>query len=366
MPDVLFQPFNLKGLALPNRVVLAPMSRHRAVDGVPGPDSAAYYKRRAEAGVGLIITEGTFLDHPASGDTTDTPRLIEAAADGLKLIADEVHAVGGRVFCQLWHIGLAHANSLTPDAVLDQGARYVGPSGIDGGGAETGSPMSETEIADVIASYARGAAMVKRLGFDGLEIHAGHGYLIDQFLWARTNKRTDKYGGDLVARTRFAVEVLRAVRAEVGDDFPISMRLSQWKIQDYDAVLAETPDELAQLLAPLTAAGADLFHCSSQRYWDPAFAGSDLNLAGWVKKLTGMPAMAVGSVGLDTDVMDQENVANPTDIERLLEMMERGDFDLIAVGRALIANPDWVEKVQRGAAPAEMKPFSYADMAVMA
>jgi 2,4-dienoyl-CoA reductase-like NADH-dependent reductase (Old Yellow Enzyme family) len=206
--------------------------------------------------------------------------------------------------------------------------------------------------------------MVRRLGFDGLEIHAGHGYLIDQFFWRHTNRRGDVYGGDLVERTRFAVEVLRACRAAVGTGFPISLRISQWKIQDRDAVLANTPDEFDRFLAPLADAGVDLFHCSAQRYWEPAFAGSDLNLAGWVKKLTGSPAMSVGSVGLDKDVMDQDGYAYPAPIDRLLEMMARGDFDLVAVGRALIADPHWVEKIRRNAFK-ELRPFSYGEMSAM-
>jgi 2,4-dienoyl-CoA reductase-like NADH-dependent reductase (Old Yellow Enzyme family) len=364
--EALFRPFRLKDIELANRIALAPMARHRAVDGVAGPDAAAYYRRRAEAGVGLIITEGVFIDHPSAGDATDNPRMVGAhALAGLGAIAAAVHAAGGRAFCQLWHVGATHANALTPDAAMDQGVRLIGPSGLDGHGRQVAEPMTVAEIEAVVASYGRAAAHAKALGFDGIEIHAGHGYLIDQFLWERTNRRTDAHGGDAARRTRFAVDVLTECRRAVGPDFAISLRISQWKIQDHTARLADTPAGLGVLLEPLAEAGADLFHCSAQRYWLAEFPESPLNLAGWARKLTGRPAMTVGSVGLDRDVMDTGGTARPAGIGPLLEMLGRGDFDLVAVGRALLADPGWVDKIRRGAAD-ELLAFSYAETPSMA
>lgn len=119
----------------------------------------------------------------------------------------------------------------------------------------------------------------------------------------RTNRRTDGYGGDAVARTKFAAEIVAAVRAVVSPEFPVILRYSQWKQEAYDARLAETPQALEAILAPLVAAGVDAFHASTRRYWLPEFDGSDLNLAGWTKKLTGKPAITVGSVGLDGDFL---------------------------------------------------------------
>lgn len=136
---------------------------------------------------------------------------------------------------------------------------------------------------------------------DGVELHGAHGYLLDQFLWAGTNRRTDAYGGDPVARTKFAAEIVAAVRETVSPDFPVIFRYSQWKQEAYDARLAQTPEELDAILTPLAAAGVDAFHASTRRYWLPEFEGSDLNLAGWTKKLTGRPTITVGSVGLDGD-----------------------------------------------------------------
>lgn len=136
----------------------------------------------------------------------------------------------------------------------------------------------------MIAAFAQAADDAKRIGFDGIELHGAHGYLIDQFFWGKTNRRTDRYGGDLVDRTRFAVEIVKACRRAVGPDYPIALRFSQWKSSDYTAKLAETPDELARFLAPLANAGVDIFHCSTRRCWESEFIGSDLNLAGWTKK----------------------------------------------------------------------------------
>jgi 2,4-dienoyl-CoA reductase-like NADH-dependent reductase (Old Yellow Enzyme family) len=153
----------------------------------------------------------------------------------------------------------------------------------------------------------------------------------------------------------------------VGPDFPLVLRFSQWKSQDYSARLATTPTELARFLQPLVDAGVDAFHCSTRRFWEPEFDGSDLNLAGWSKKLTGRPTITVGSVALNTDFV--ETFRGATDrasghgagkvahLDRLVEMLARGDFDLVAIGRALLADPAWALKVRDGRM-GELRPFT--------
>lgn len=197
--------------------------------------------------------------------------------------------------------------------------------------------------------FCEAAADAKRLGFDGVELHGAHGYLIDQFFWKETNRRTDEYGGDLVGRTRFASRIIHAVRKAVGSQFPIIFRFSQWKTGHYNAKLAYTPMELEAFLAPLTDAGVDIFDCSTRRFWEPEFEGSRLNLAGWTRKLTGKPTISVGSVGLKgdfTNAFDGGPEAEAASVEPLAERLKAGEFDLIAVGRALLADAEWAEKIR--------------------
>jgi 2,4-dienoyl-CoA reductase-like NADH-dependent reductase (Old Yellow Enzyme family) len=206
-----------------------------------------------------------------------------------------------------------------------------------------------------------------------VEVHACHGYLLDQFLWPETNRRADRYGGPRIAdRAAFPAAVVAAVRAAVGPDYPISIRISQWKEADYEAKIATSPAELGELVSILRAAGTDLFHVSTRRFWTPEWPGSergpgsDLGLAGWVKSFTDAPVIAVGSVGLDIDVMATltGEEARPTGTSRigdLVRRFERGDFDLISIGRSLIGDPDWVAKMRDGRG-AEIRPFRRTDL----
>ncbi len=343
----LFRPFSLNGLAIPNRIAMAPMTRAKSPHGVPGADVAAYYRRRAEGGVGLIITEGTYIPHPAAGFQSAVPRFYgEDALTGWKKVAEEVHAAGGLIFPQLWHVGIMRGPN---SDILN--VNPVSPSGLMKLGEKVGEPLSESEIGVIIEAYGKAARSAKELGFDGIELHGAHGYLIDQFFWSGTNVRTDRYGGDLVARTQFAVDVIREVRRNVGPDFPLILRFSQWKLHDYEAKLARTPQELEQFLKPMTDAGVDMYHCSTRRFWEQEFEGSTLNLAGWTKKVSGKPTMTVGSVTLNEEFMitfRSDEGASVTGLDELIARLERDEFDMVALGRSLIVNPDWPKKVERG------------------
>jgi 2,4-dienoyl-CoA reductase-like NADH-dependent reductase (Old Yellow Enzyme family) len=354
----LFQPFQLGPLVLANRFVMAPMTRTRSPGGVPTDDVVQYYARRAKHGVGLIITEGTTIDHPVATMHPDIPQFHgEAALAMWKRVADAVHAEGGRIMPQLWHVGTQRRPNTPPHAELES----VGPSGLVAPGKRKAREMSERDIANVIDAFARAARAAQQLEFDGIELHGAHAYLIDQFFWSGLNERSDQWGGSLVGRTRFAAEIVRAVRREVGPTFPVALRFSQWKIGAYDAKLAATPDELEQFLAPLVDAGVDLFHCSTRRYWLPEFEGSELNLAGWTKRLTGKPTVTVGSVGLDGEFFQASaGIGAPKrDLTPLLERFNRGEFDLVAVGRALLQDPAWVEKIREGRSE-DLKAFDAA------
>lgn len=331
--QALFQPFEAGALKLANRIVMAPMTRQFSPEGVPGDNVAAYYRRRAENGVGLIVTEGTVIDHADAANQPNVPHLFgDDALSGWKQVVREVHEAGGKIIPQVWHMGAkGNVNDYT-----------------------------EAEIRDIIAAFAASASSAKEIGFDGIELHGAHGYLIDQFFWEKTNERTDRYGGDFLERATFAVEVIKACRAAVGPEFPIVLRYSQWKSNEYGAKLAKIPEELEQFLKLLTDAGVDIFHCSTRRFWEPEFEGSELNLAGWTKKLTGKPVITVGSVGLDSDFMSlfkEGKGGNFANIDGLVDRLEKGEFDLVAVGRALLSDPAWASKIKNGRID-ELTPFT--------
>ena len=364
--EALFRPFPLKNITLRNRIVMAPMTRSKSPEGIPGPDVAAYYRRRAEGEVGLIITEGTTIGHVASGFDAAVPRFYgEKSLAAWKHVVEDVHAAGGLIMPQLWHVGVVHRPEQTRTV---EGSVPMSPSGQLKPGSPDGIAMTQADIDAAVKAYGKAARDAQELGFDGIELHGAHGYLIDQFFWHGTNLRTDKYGGSLADRTRFAVEVIHEVRQQVGPEFPLILRFSQWKLQDYTARLATTPQELEEFLAPLTQAGVDVFHCSQRRFWEPEFPDSKLNLAGWTKKLSGKPSITVGSVTLNEEFMttfQSAEGAQVTGIDELLDRLERDEFDLVAIGRALITNPDWPQRVEAGGVK-ELRPFDRTALATLA
>ncbi len=349
----LFTPAQFGSIEIKNRLVMAPMTRSQSPGHVPNDRNVEYYRRRAAGGVGLIISEGTTIGHPAADGYPDVPRFAgDEALAGWKRVVEAVHAEGAKMIPQLWHVGSVRkaAEQENPDVPGVGPSAIVHPANADAGGPMPVA-MSESDIAEVIGLFAESARAAEAAGFDGVELHGAHAYLIDQFFWEATNQRTDRYGGDLVQRTTFACELIRAVRAAVKPDFPVCLRYSQWKQGDYRHKMAKTPDELGAFLAPLVEAGVDVFHCSTRRFNDPEFEGSNLNLAGWTKKLTGKPTITVGSIGLDSDFLRTfaGKPANAVGIDQLIERMDNGEFEFAAIGRALLADAEWPSKLKRGA-----------------
>jgi len=346
--DSLFQPFKLKSLNMKNRFVMAPMTRSFSPNGIPTTDVASYYGKRAAGEVGLILSEGTVIDRGSSSNDANIPHFYgDQALKGWQNVISKVQHEGGQMGPQIWHMGIMgdhHSGWLPPTP-------FEGPSGFVNPGEAKGLAMSESDIADTIAAYGRAAADAKRLGFNCVEIHGAHGYLIDQFFWDALNHRTDKWGGNnLSERSRFGIEVIKEVRRQVGEDFAVIIRLSQFKPQDYNYKLATNPAEMEAWLNPLVDAGVDILHCSQRRFWEPEFEGSDLNFAGWAKKITGAPTITVGSIGLTGEFMAafRGEASQPASLDELVRRMDRGDFDLVAVGRPLLSDPDWVKKVREG------------------
>ncbi|WGM38382.1 NADH:flavin oxidoreductase [Caulobacter sp. NIBR1757] len=362
--DALFRPFQVKSMTLANRIAMAPMTRSFSPGGVATSEVVDYYRRRAENGVGLIISEGTGVARPASLNDPNVPRFHgEQELAAWKQVIDAVHAAGGKMAPQLWHVGAVR----TRDPQWTPPGPYDSPSGLSSPGKQFGEPMSDAEVADAVDAFAKAAGAAKALGFDSIELHGAHGYLIDQFFWHGVNVREDRWGGKtLPERSRFAVEILKAVRREVGEDYPVIIRLSQWKQQDFTVKLAADPKEMEAWLAPLADAGADVFHCSQRRFWEPEFEGSDLNFAGWAKKLTGKPTITVGSVGLSGEFIAAYGgeASQPASLDGLMERLEREEFDMVAVGRALLQDPEWVVKVRDGRED-ELKSFERSAMGVL-
>ena len=349
----LFSPANVGGLDLKNRFVMAPMTRIEAPDGILGDEAPNYYVARVKGGTNLIIGEATLIRHPVAGHDTHLPKFYDAAPlAAWKAVVDAVHAAGGKFMPQIWHEGLIRIpRPETRERLPEPDEPSVSPSGIAAEPYAWARTLEHAEIEQLVEAYVEAGVNAKEIGCDGVEIHGAHGYLIDAFLRAETNRRTDSWGGSLDKRARFAVEIVKGIRSRVGPDFPIVFRFSQWTLRDYNHRLVETPTELEQVLRPLVDAGVTIFHASTRRFWDAAFEGSNRTLSGWAKDVTGLPSISVGSVGLALDMRDQGLLADIPiggSLDRLEQAFVNDEFDLIGLGRAILANADWPNRIHAG------------------
>lgn len=358
--ETLFDPLSIKGMALKNRFVVPAMQRGMCADGAPTPELAEYYQRRIEGGFSLIISESCAVNHPSSTQQVSAAWMTERTQPAWRTCVQSVHKAGGRLFIQLWHEGATRkVGGSGPLAAHDT----ISPSGLIHPGKRNGRAASGSDLEEIKQAYVDSALMAQQIGADGVEIHAAHGYLLDQFLWSETNLRSDGYGGsNLQDRLRFPAEVLAAVRTAVGPRFPISFRFSQWKEVDFDAKIVRTPAELELLLSTIESAGADVVHVSTRRFYKEEWAESPRSLAGWVKTMTDLPVVAVGSVGVEGDIKETFTGADSrldvaAGVRELHRRHNQGEFDLVAVGRSSISEPDWVQKVRQGRFN-EIRPFT--------
>ena len=324
---------------------MAPMTRNQSPGGIPTSDVISYYARRAKAEVGLIITEGIEVSHIASSAYPNVPRLdTNKAREGWKKVVDGIKNNNGAVIAQLWHCGGFRKLGMQPNPEVPG---YTA-SGLVKPGKKVAHEMTLQDIKETIDAYASDAKICQELGFDGVEIHGAHGYLIDNFLWGGTNIREDSYGGSIQKRSQFVSDIIKAVKENVDNQFIVGLRFSQWKQHDFSAKLASTPDDLKKILMPPVEAGLDFLHSSMRRFWESEFEGSDENLAYWTKKISNIPTIGVGSVGLDSDFIDMTAPATPTSIDKALDDIKKQKYDLIAVGRALLSDYEWVVKMKEG------------------
>ena len=340
---ILFTPYTLGRTTFRNRWVMPAMQRGMCVEGAPTADLAAYYARRAQGGVALVIGESAAIDHPSATVQPTSAHLNARTASGWAACVDAVRAQGGEMMLQLWHEGAMRTDG-----------QALSASGLAHPGKQSGRAATLEELAEIRDGFVRSALIAQAIGACGVEVHAAHGYFLDQFLWHGTNVREDGYGGpDIAHRARYPAEIVAAIRAACGPDFVISLRFSQWKEVDYAARVAPTPADLATMAGLFRAAGVDVLHASTRRFWEAEWDGDGRNLAGWTRT-SGLPVITVGSVGLDTDVMDvfmkgvDPGPRVGAALGELAAGMAAGHYDMVAAGRALIGDPDFVAKVAAG------------------
>ncbi|PKJ55693.1 NADH:flavin oxidoreductase [Bacillus sp. SN10] len=354
--NLLFETVKLGSITIDNRVGVAPMTRTSATpEGVATDEIVNYYAKFARGGFSLIITEGTYPDDAYSQGYFDQPGIInDEQIKGWKKVTDAVHQEGGKIFLQLMHAGaLSQGNRFVRDTI---GPSVVEPKGqqmkIYGGNGKFPVPKEATkeDIKVVIKGFAEAAKNAREAGFDGVEIHGANGYILDQFLTDYSNNRIDKYGGTTENRVRLLVEVSKAVREAVGEEYPVGIRISQGKINDYFHKWADKEKDAEIIFGQLGQAGLDFIHVTEFEAWQPAFSedegtsatdsasGTGDTLAALAKKYSELPVIANGSLH---------------DPEKAKEIIEKGEADVITLGRGALANYDWANKVKDGVQPDE-------------
>ncbi len=350
----LFEPLRLGKVTLRNRFAMPAMQIGYTRDCAPTPQMVAHLRDRARGGLGLMFSESCAPDHPSAywqqGFAAINPRTRPAWAE----VVEAVKGEGAAFLMQLWHPGAMR----TPvKGFVHADTPTLSPSGLAQAGRANGQAMSAAELDDIAAAFVRAAQDAKAIGADGVELHAAHGYLFDQFLWSETNQRGDRFGGEaLEDRARYPLAIAAEIRAACGPDFVISIRFSQFKEVDYGAKVFATPDELGRFIALAEAAGLTMLNVSSRRFTKPEWPELDprLNIAGWAKKLGRLPVMTIGSVGLSSDIFaDLFDKEDPSlqigaDLAELASRRAAGEFDIAGIGRMLIANPELVAKVAAG------------------
>ncbi|MCX7896560.1 MAG: alkene reductase [Rhodocyclaceae bacterium] len=326
MPD-LFTPLKIGRLTLPNRIVMAPMTRNRAPETIANALMAEYYAQRASAG--LIISEGSQISPTAVGYPATPGIHSPEQIAGWRLVTDAVHAKGGRIFLQLWHCGrishpdlIAGAQPVSSSAVKPQTKviTWQGPKD-----AVTPHALSREEIATIVADYAQAAKNALAAGFDGVEIHAANGYLIDQFLRDGVNRRNDEYGGSVANRCRFLLQVTQAVVDAVGAD-RVGVRLSPW--QPFNDMADSNPQALfCHAVEALNPFGLAYLHITEMGRENPGAAGPDFDPMEFRRRWKGLLITNAGYAKA-----------------RAQAALASGLADAIAFGVPFIANPDLVER----------------------
>ncbi|REE04220.1 NADH:flavin oxidoreductase [Citricoccus muralis] len=335
------EPYGLRGLDLPNRAVLAPMTRISAHgDGRATERMRDYYRSFAEGGFGLLVTEGIYPDAAHSQGYLDQPGLATSAhVDSWLPVTAAVHEHGGSIIAQLMHAGPQgqgnpHVSGLRSASAVrargEQAGMYRGS-----GPYEVPEALNAEEIGEVISSFAAAAVRARDAGFDGVEIHGANGYLVDAFLTDYLNERTDGYGGSPMARTRLAREIIEAVRAAVGNDFVVGIRISQGKVSDATHRWSEGVAEAETVFGALAGTSVDYLHTTEWKANAPAFPDEDARSLSQLAREFAPGLSIVANGHLDTGAEAAESLG-------------AGGADLVAIGKAALAQHDWPQRVQQG------------------
>jgi len=334
----LFQPFQIGPMNLKNRIAVAPFSRSGTRgDGVPTEEMAKHYQSFARGGFGLIITEGTYTDTVFSQAFAGQPGLVNhAQARGWETATQAVHVCGGRIVLQLMHAGAL--SQFLPVTCAPSSVRPLG-SRLQGQGSAGPFPIPKTmtveDINRTIGGFVQSSMRAEAVGFDGVEIQAGNGYLLDQFLSADTNRRDDDYGGEANARIHLTARIIEEIRACTSPNFFIGVRLSQAKVNDPDHRWPGGAEEAEGLFMSLAQAGADAIHFASNGYGfeKTCFTDDGLSLPALAHRKTGLPVILNG--GMHDPVF-------------AASVLAEGHGNLISIGRGAIANSDWPDRVRVG------------------
>jgi 2,4-dienoyl-CoA reductase-like NADH-dependent reductase (Old Yellow Enzyme family) len=336
----LFSPFTFSDVRLANRVVVAPMSRvSTRGDGVPTEQIADYYGRFAEGGFGLIITEGIYPLGPAAQGYANQPALTSlATVAGWRSVTAAVHRHGGIIIAQLMHAGALSQHleaTLGPSAITPRGSKM--PEYGGSGPYLTPQTLSQAQLDDIVDGFARSAALAEDAGFDGVEVHAANGYLLDQFLTDYTNTRTDRYGGSASARATLTAQVLAAIVERTQHRLPVGVRLSQAKVNDSHHKWADA-QEAQDIYTTIAAAKPAYLHLAGEgRPWTQSGRAADgTALGALARQRTGLPVIVNG--GLRTPELIEQTLAD-------------GEADLISLGRPALADPAWPTRVWDGNTP---------------
>ena len=338
MTTTLFTPVTLGKLQLKNRIVMAPLTRCRATDNAPNSLMKEYYRLRADAG--LIIAEGTSPSPNGLGYARQPGLFSKEQVSGWREVTNGVHLAGGKMFVQVMHTGrVSHSANMQPNTKILAPSAHAAPGDMwtDSSGMQpypVPAEMSEADIASTIAEYAAAAKNAIEAGFDGIELHGANGYLIDQFLNTASNTRTDRWGGSIENRIRFAVEVAKAAASAIGAE-RIGMRISPYGVFNGMAADAEMDALYELLIARLNEIGLVYIHIVDHS----SMGAPEVSPALKAKIRATFKGRYILSGGYD--------------LARANADLDASRGDLVAFGRPFISNPDLVEKLKHGTALAE-------------